>query len=601
MMRHNPTPSAIPRATRWLITALILLLSGVAAPLHAQSDGSGRVRVRSIQLEGLDGFSRAERRALFSVAEGDSVSHDQLSAQRDTVQVRLARRGDRPFARLVAFTVDTLGQGRSVTLKVRVDPGPQPVVDAIVIEGPGRQWEDELRSVFATRAGDSFTVARWKADLARAADRLGEEGFPFATARTAALIPSFVGDTVRIEARMDVVPGARVELAGIEFAGLERTRPATARRIARMPAGRYHPATVDQARRRLLRTEWFRDVGPGDVYRDRDGGYGLLFRVEEQPASSVAGAVGYAGEEDGLAGSLDATLNNLFGAGRSVALHWRRDRAESRAFEVSYREPFLWGGPLGLTLHLDQEVRDSLYVAVDIGGSLDLRPGDAWTVTGSLRRRAITADSLATTGGSDGDPTDYTLFGAGASLAWDSRDRPSNPGEGVYAKLGSERLIVDGSTVPGTGVNPDDVVDTDLTRTSLASELTVPLQGTWRLFAALHGEDVRPDGGGRAPYAEWVELGGATTVRGYAERSLLAPTAGWATLELRRLLGPRSRAFALVDLAVLNRPDDREWVGGAGAGVQLDTGIGLLTVAVAVPSGEGFSAAVVHARAEARF
>ncbi len=577
------------------IQIAILLLLPLAL---ASAQEENRLRLRELTVSGLSGLSMAEQRDLTGLEEGSQYTDTELDAARDTVIVRLASLNDYPFATLDSFILDTLAGNRAVNLQVSIDPGPELWVRSVELTGPLAGQEERLRGAIRTEPGARLRNAQWERDMQRAVEVLREQGYPFAKVETGKLRPNFIGDTVYVDLALNVLPGTNVSIEHVEFAGLERTKPRTARRAAYLREQPYHPAAVERARRRLLRTEWFADVSRGEVFRDREGRYGVLFEVREQPTSSVSGALGYAADDEGVAGALDATLANLFGDGRAFDLHWRRDSEDSRAFSVQYLEPYLFGLPLDATVHLSQEVRDSQYVAVEFGGGLSARIADEWTVSGTLRQRAITADSLA----ENADTSDYSLVGAGLALAYDTRDRRSNPRRGAYAKLGSERLFLDGTRteVLTGGSRQKELAGTY--RNTVDVELAVPLRNEWVGFMALHGVDLAVDRDETPPFAEWPQLGGAATVRGFAERSLIAPSAGWGTMELRYLLGPRSRAYALGDAVALGAVHDAtRWEWSYGAGVMVDTGIGLLNVAIAVPGGEGFSAAVVHAQAVARF
>jgi outer membrane protein assembly factor BamA len=558
----------------------------------------GEVRLREMSMSGLPEMSLADLQQLTGLTEGQQYSLMQLDTAEDTLRSRIQTLVDYPFVTVQSWEIELLSGGRSANINATLDPGPEIWVRSLELSGPLAGQERRLKDGLQTTFDEQFRTSTWQQDLENSVAVLRDQGYPFAQVLADQITPKFGSDTVFVDLVMTVQPGARVTFSRVDFAGLERTRPTTARQAARLSQQVYSPEVIERARRRLMRTDWFYDVSAGEVFRDRDGDYGVLYEVREQPTSSVAGAIGYAAGDEGLAGSFDATLANMFGGGRAFDLHWRRDSPESRAFSVAYLEPFLFGQALDMRLHLAQEVRDSQYVAVEFGGELSARLADEWTLTGSLRRKNITSDSLA----ADADTTDYSLVGAGVAVEYDTRDRRTNPRSGAYARIGSERLFVSGER---TAIADDGELATkDLAgmyRSEFDAEFAFPVRGEWVGFLGLHGVSVEVDGGERPPIAEWEQLGGATTVRGYAERSLIAPTAGWGTAELRYLLGSQSRAYTLFDVAALDVQGENRWEWSYGAGIQVDTGIGLLNIAVAVPGGEGFSAAVVHAQAVARF
>ncbi len=551
----------------------------------------GEVRLHRVRIEGVRTLPRAEVLSLLGLREGDQVHVEQLAAARDSLASGLAGRAGRPFARVVRYEWRrTAAAGDAVDLTVEVDEGPAAVVDTVLLAGPLAGREEEIRALISTRPGRPFDPERWNRDIARIAEHLERGGYPFARIVTRPLVPSFRGGEVGVEAGLEVIPGIAVRVERIEVAGLTRTDPRVVRRRLRLETGALYDAwRAEAARRRLLRTGWFAEVLGPELFRDHRGRYGLLYRVEEQPTSLAEGALGYApevpGGGGGLMGSLDARLANLLGSGREFSLHWRRDSDALGAFSLSYLEPYLLGGPVDLELSLAQEVADTQYVAASwaVGGRAAV--GEAWSAAARLAGRSVSPDSLA----SGPDTTSYTLLGAVVSVERETRDRPLNPSRGGWYRVrGSRQWPVGGEEGLRLG------------RSGLDFEQAVPLRPGWVAFGGLHLRDVRAENG-RAPVAEWPRIGGAKTVRGYAERSLLAPRAGWLNLEVRYLTGGDGRVGLLADLAVLDGPAGTTWKGSYGAGAQVAAGAGLLMVAVALPAGEGFSAAVVHLRVIARF
>ncbi len=596
MLRDVPAKYKNGRIVNRGLLIIVCLLIFTSATIAQTDEG---LRLREMTVEGLPDLEDNGALPLVDLIQGSRYSLHELNDARDTLRVRLRTLPAYPYATLQSFTIESLAGGRSVNLHVKIDHGPIVWVRSLALSGPSAGLEKEILSELRTVEGAAFRQKVWQGDMLATTELLRENGYPFAAVTAEQIAPTFGADTVHVDLILNVQPGARVSLQRVEFAGLKVTKASTARHAARIRESLYHPDQVEAARRRLLRTEWFLNVSQGEVFADRDGKYGVLFHVEEQRTSSVAGALGYAADDEGLAGSLDATLSNLFGGGRAFDLHWRRDGSDSRAFSVAYMEPFVFGQQLSAKLHLSQEVRDSQYVAVEFGGELGAQVADEWTVSGSLRRKSITADSLAV----EDDSTDYTLVGVGVAVEYDSRDRRTNPRSGAHVRIGSERLFLSGTRlvyVPGEATPREEDL-AGMYRSEFGLELSVPVQGDWVGFAAINGVDVSAGGDERPPIAEWEQLGGASTVRGFSERSLLAPRVGWGSVELRRLLDARSRAYVLFDGVVLDMEVETRWEWSYGVGVQVDTGIGLLNIAVAVPGGEGFSAAVVHAQATARF
>jgi hypothetical protein len=88
-------------------------------------------------------------------------------------------------------------------------------------------------------------------------------------------------------------------------------------------------------------------------------------------------------------------------------------------------------------------------------------------------------------------------------------------------------------------------------------------------------------------------LAGGIPVRGHAEESTRAVRAGWLSVEYRFLTGEAGRVFAFYDLALVERAQGSGtgWqtvaLHGMGGGIQADTRLGILEIAVAVDPERG--------------
>ncbi len=564
-----------------------LILALTAAALAQRERETHEVRLYRIGVETRGRLSEGAAAAMTGLREGETYPLEHIHAGEDSLLFALA--ADGWFLATVPTYTPVFSEDSSyITLQITVDEGPEAVVDTLLISGPLGGREPEIRARLRSREGDLFHPAIWTSDLERTLAWLEDQGYPFARVETRRLTPRFEGELVAITAEMKVTPGLAVTIDHVEVAGLERTRPQVARRIlALKPGHRYNPRRAERARRRLQRTGWFARVQTPEVYREGNGEFGLIYPVAEQPTSSISGALGYAPDAvtgNGLAGGIDALFGNLFGTGRRFSLNWQRDGESQRTFALGYREPYVLGAPVNLDLHFSQEVVDSVYVTRVFGLEAAYLAGMTWELTGGVERRDIHADSLA----QGIDSLSYSLVGFSGGVRIDTRDRASNPSSGGLYVMKTTRFI------------PTDDTGADQFVHHLDARHNRPLLLGWVLHGRLAWREVTVQDG-EAPFAEWVRIGGEGSLRGYLQNSLAAPRAGWATLELRRLLGPESRVFALADAAVLARPDATEWKQAFGLGIQVATPAGLMKIALAVPSDGGVNQAVVHASVATRF
>ena len=121
------------------------------------------------------------------------------------------------------------------------------------------------------------------------------------------------------------------------------------------------------------------------------------------------------------------------------------------------------------------------------------------------------------------------------------------------------------------------------------------------LSATLSARDFRS---GSVEQSDLFRLGGSNTLRGYREGQFLGSRVAWSNLEYRLLTGQRSYAFGFFDFGYILLPD-RPSAGlvkqetnkaGYGAGIRLDTPLGLIGISLAFGEGDTFSTAKLHLR-----
>jgi outer membrane protein insertion porin family len=179
-------------------------------------------------------------------------------------------------------------------------------------------------------------------------------------------------------------------------------------------------------------------------------------------------------------------------------------------------------------------------------------------------------------------------FGVG----YDTRSNAYNPVSGVrYGttySVGSKS--VRGPTPCDSGVPASD------TRQRLEFDLDSYLPAL-RLFvvaAGIHYGEVR---GALLDESDLFRFGGQTTVRGYQENLIRASRRAWGTLELRLLLSSSSYAAIFFDAGYYKRQTDAlhniaeidDWIYGYGAGVQIETPLGLARISYALGKPDNFA------------
>ncbi|HKK72555.1 MAG TPA: POTRA domain-containing protein [Candidatus Krumholzibacteria bacterium] len=482
---------------------------------------------------------------------------------------------------------------RGDTTRVRVDPGRRARVGTLQV----RSTDDELARVWREAAalgeGVLLRPSRFEAALRRGLRAVGERGHPFASATVVEQTADPA--TGRVALTVSLVTGPRRRIGAVVVEGATHTRPDVLARLSGLEVGDWvRESTLEESRARLEgRSHLVRSVEAVGL-RPRPGEpdeVDVVLRVEQAPTtgsfSAAIGAVRDDEDETRISGSVDLVLLDLFGTARAFTGRWSDDGRSRRRLDVSYLEPAVFGTGLDLRVEAGQRHEDDGFDLVR--GDLRVELPDA---SGRLLSFSIGADRT-TFFGQQGRVRLRQRFGGSVGFA---ADRPRS--RGFY---GTFRSAVEAARVVDRLRDPegDDSVEATIAQTlvefdgRLASafgrNVAVALDLHWRSTET---------GDLPLPRSEQWALGGATTVRGYAEERFLGERVAWGGGEV--VLGPADggQGFLFLDLGWVQttREDDvdEQWLRGFGVGLRSPTTLGAIDLSLGFAERVGFDAGKLH-------
>jgi outer membrane protein assembly factor BamA len=299
-----------------------------------------------------------------------------------------------------------------------------------------------------------------------------------------------------------------------------------------------------------------------------------------------------AGRDGYITGLLDFGFRNLFGTGRQLNARWRRIDVLSQDLALRYTEPWLAGLPVSLTGGFVQRKQDSSYVQRSFDASAELMISDEFSVGISVATTSVVPGQLTTPVVSENASMGLALF-----VLYDSRDQTVAPTGGALYQTSYER----GSKriEPGAGI-PEPKTDTKDRIAADVEAYFMPVRPHVIALAA-HGRDIRTP---LLELSDLFRLGGARSLRGYAEDQFLGSRVVWTSLEYRFLTGRRSYLYGFFDwgyvatdpgeYSPLERSELRPY--GYGAGLLVETALGIVEVTIAAGRDDTFSTAKFHLR-----
>ena len=236
---------------------------------------------------------------------------------------------------------------RDIFVVINIREGDRYTVRSLELSGDFDIPEEELQSRLRVREGDVFSRKDIVQSSTALSDRLGEDGFAFASVD---VLPDINDETRDVGLTFVINPGKRVYVRRISFTGQYKTRDEVLRREMRQLEGsRFSPALVNRSRIRLQRLPFMQSVSirtprvPGS-----DDQVDLEVTVAEGQSGSFSAGLGY-GSDGGATVNLAFQQDNLFGTGESLQFSFDNART-TRQLSLSFRDPFFTADGISRTV-----------------------------------------------------------------------------------------------------------------------------------------------------------------------------------------------------------------------------------------------------------
>jgi outer membrane protein insertion porin family len=451
--------------------------------------------------------------------------------------------------------------------------------------------------------GDILNKYEIEQSMADALDYYEDSGNPFArlVLNSVYIYYDSLKEESLADIHLEIKKGEDRKIDKIEVSGNSSTKDYVIIRELRLNKGEaYSQSKIDELPKRLNRLRFFEPVESPQFYINGKGEGVLSLKVKEKQTNNFDGIVGYIpgskqNEKGYLTGLVNITMRNLFGTGRGAAIRWQQFDRYSQEMELKYLEPWLFGYPFNINGDFFQRKQDSTYVQRKLEGGIEYLATEniSAAVTISTEQVIPTIKEIPV----------FTVFNSsalttGLNLKFDSRDDPYSPTEGLLfmTSYSLSRKKIFG---PKEFITPNIETNVNLQRLSL--DLSWFYEPFLRqVFAiGLHGKDLR---GSFFEDSDLFRLGGTNTLRGYRENQFLGSRIAWGNLEYRLLLTRRTFAFLFFDAGYYFRKPEPERnilkeeavKTGYGVGLNIETGVGVLSVSFALAAGDSFSDGKIH-------
>jgi outer membrane protein insertion porin family len=555
--------------------------------------------VSRIDITGERAFSKSDYQQWCGFQKGVKY----FAGMEDSLKANIAfNLGSSGYFNSIINVVKEKGDTTDIILSIKIDEGKPSYIKKINFSNSDSADVSRFSPYFLFLEKGVFESAALEKTFSKILNELENNGYPFAKISIISLV--FTDDSTDEKHYVEIFISINKELAGIinkiEIKGNKKTNDNVIIRSAGFETGElYSQKKVDEVPEKLNRLRFFEPVKPASFYINSKKEGILSIDVKEKETNSFDGIIGYMPGDSKQSGYITGLVNisfrNLFGTGRGIAVNWQKPERLSQELELKYLEPWLIGLPVNFNLGYYQKKQDSTYIQKKYDFSLEYLTTDELSASILLGLESVVpidnGSQLFTVYNS-------SLVTTGVSVKIDSRDDPYSPQKGIYF-LNTYAYSQKKINGPEQFLTPS--VEKNIALKRIKVDLNLYHSFFERQVAALgiHGRELQ---GKTFETSDLYLLGGTNTLRGYKENQFSGSRVLWSNLEYRFLMSQRSFAFLFYDAGYYLRKAEPErnilelsgYKTGYGLGLNLETGLGVMTVSFALAKGDSFSQGKIH-------
>jgi outer membrane protein assembly factor BamA len=536
------------------------------------------------------------------ISSGQKISPGLLDSIKTKIASELGLRGYLS-SRFDSTEIILSPDSQTVNINIDITEGDPTYINHFIYSGTDSSDTLKILPYFDFLEGEILNKYDIEDAFTNALDYYEDSGNPFAKIiiNSVYIYYDSLKDENLADVYLDFQKGKNRTIDEIEVTGNSKTKDYVIVRELRINKGeQYSQSKIDELPDRLNRLRFFDPVESPQFYVNAKGNGVLVVKVKEKQTNNFDGIVGYIpgvkqNEKGYLTGLVNISMTNLFGTGRAAAIHWQQFDRFSQELELKYLEPWLFGYPFNLNGDFYQRKQDSSYVQRKVEGGLEYLATENITAAVTIASEQVTP-SIRTI------PV-FTVFNSsalttGLNLKFDNRNDPYSPTKGILflTSYSFSRKKISG---------PKEYITPQITTKVNLQRLSLDIGGYYQIFnkqviaLGLHGKELK---GTFFEDSDLFRLGGTNTLRGYRENQFLGSRVGWSNLEYRLLLTRRTFAFLFFDTGYYYRKPEPDrsilkqegFKTGYGVGLNIETGVGVLSVSFALAAGDTFSDGKIH-------
>jgi len=240
------------------------------------------------------------------------------------------------------FTIDSTQVSitpdkKDIFLTVNVTEGKKFTVTGVKLAGDLIVPEEQLRQLIKLKPGEIFSRERLTESTKLISDRLGNEGYAFASINP---VPEINREKSEVAFTLYVDPGKRVYVRRISIYGNTNTRDEVIRREMRqMESGWYSTDKLNRSKQRVDKLGFFSDVQlETPAVQGTSDQVDVNVKVTERATGNLTFGVGYSTAEKVIFTG-GVTQNNIFGTGNALGFQVSTGSI-NQVYSLSYTNPY---------------------------------------------------------------------------------------------------------------------------------------------------------------------------------------------------------------------------------------------------------------------
>ncbi len=494
-------------------------------------------------------------------------------------------------SKITDIKIDTTNQKNTLSVAFNIKEGSRTKIKKISIVPKNKADSLIYENIFKLLENTIFYRQELQNRIEKSLQYLENKGFPFASVKIQSLKFDFDKDSNSVvDIFLKIEAGKLSKIDKVKIIGNTKTKESVIINTLRLQKGElYSQKKIEEIPELLNKLRFFEPVSKPNYYlNSKDEGI-LEITVKEKSTNNFDGILGYIPATKNNAkgyftGYVNVSLRNILGTGRAAGIKWQKENSVSQELELKYLEPWVFNFPFNLNLYLFQRKQDTTYVKRRYGGSLE------YLATKNISASLIAESETVIPALNITQVNSSSSFNTGLMFKLDYRDDILVPQKGIYLatlyKLKSKTINNNSGKI-------------NLQQYELNFAIYHSFFNKQVAAFSIHAKELQ---GEFFEESDYFRLGGTNSLRGYREQQFLGNRVLWSNLEYRFLLSQTSYLFLLYDAGyflrngnkTLNQSKVSEYKFAYGAGLSIDTALGIMRISYALASGNSFSDGLIH-------